>query len=507
MPSRTTCTARSSTRCIPPDARARLHARVGEHLAQRAEQEPELAAELGFHFRAGRDPDRAVRFLRVAGERAFARNAHPEGIRHLRAALEAAAELGEGSPRTRAEVELLSALGQALVATGGWSDAESEAALLRARELALELPDNEPLVSVLLALATLYELRGEFSRAHDMAQECLRVAPGGMDEHELEASELLACNLFHQGSFARALEYADRGVALFEKGDAPGMYSTFPATLGDNAGVSCHDWAGLALWFLGYPDRALARATRALDLARDPSRAYSLATARAQIAVVHQCRREPEAALAWAEATITSAQQLGYVYREAMGRVLRGWALATLGDAPHGIREITEGIAASRSTGARMEDPHYLALLADANLRAGQLDAGYSAVDEAIELASRERSLFYEPELHRLAAGLLAAQGETDAAEARLRQGLARAREQRSVMLELRIATELARFVTDPTCAAEARGWVAAALARFEEGHGTRDLREAALLLDASAAQAIAPEAVSTSTSAPSATR
>jgi hypothetical protein len=74
-------------------------------------------------------------------------------------------------------------------------------------------------------------------------------------------------------------------------------------------------------------------------------------------------------------------------------------------------------------------------------------------------------------------------------------------------MLELRIATELARFVPDPTGAAEARGWVAASLARFKEGHGTRDLREAALLLDAAAAQAMAPAAVSTSTSTPSATR
>ena len=169
-----------------------------------------------------------------------------------------------------------------------------------------------------------------------MAQECERLAPSGNAEHELESSELLACNLFHQGSFARALEYAERGVALFESGGAPGGYTTFPATLGDNAGVSCHDWAGLALWFLGRPDRALARATRALELARDPSRAYSLATARAQMAVVHQCRREPEAALEWAEATIAAAQQLGYVYREAMGRVLRGWALALLGDAPPG---------------------------------------------------------------------------------------------------------------------------------------------------------------------------
>jgi DNA-binding SARP family transcriptional activator/tetratricopeptide (TPR) repeat protein len=491
---------------LPADARARLHARVGAHLADTyGPAAPDMAAELGFHFLAGRDPDRAVRFLRIAAERAFGRNAHAEGIRHLRAALDAAAELGASTERTRAEVELLSSLGQALVATGGWSAGEAEEALLRARNLAARLSDNEPLVSVLLALATLYELRGEFSRAQDMAHECQRLAPSGQDDHALESTELLACNLFHQGSFARALEFAERGVELFESGDAAGGYSTFPATLGDNAGVSCHDWAGLALWFLGRPDAALQRATRALELARDPSRAYSLATARAQMAVVHQCRREPEATIEWAEATIGGAQQLGYVYREAMGRVLRGWALAVLGDPEQGVREIVAGLAASRGTGARMDDPHYLGLLAEAQLRRGDAPAGRSAVAEALAHARRERSLFYEPELHRLDGALHAVSGDAEAAEASLRHGLDRAREQGSATLELRIATDLARLLPDPARAAEARADVAAVLASFGEGFGTRDLREAAALLEG--AQPITPAPASTSTSVPSTTR
>ena len=491
---------------LPADARARLHARVGAHLADAyGPAAPEMAAELGFHFLAGRDPERAVTFLRIAAERALGRNAHAEGIRHLRSALDAAAELGAGSERTRAEVELLSSLGQALVATGGWSAAEAEDALLRARALAARLSDNEPLVSLLLALATLYEMRGEFSRAQDMAQECRRLAPSGPAGQQLESTELLACNLFHQGSFARALEYADRGVTLFEDGDAPGSYTTFPATLGDNAAVSCHDWAGLALWFLGRPDAALARATRALELARDPSRAYSLATARAQMAIVHQVRREPEAAIEWAEAAIAAAQKLGYVYREAMGRVLRGWSLAVLGDPEQGVREVTGGLAASRSTGARMDDPHYLALLADAQLRAGDVPAGLGAVAEALEHARRERSLFYEPELHRLDGALRAVSGDVDAAEASLRRGLERAREQGSAALELRIATDLARLLPDPARAADARADVAAVLATFGEGFGTRDLREAAALLEGG--QPITPAAVSTSTSVPSTTR
>jgi DNA-binding SARP family transcriptional activator len=491
---------------LTPDARARLHARVGAHLADAyGPGAPDMAAELGFHFMAGRDPERAVRFLRIAAERAFGRNAHGEGIRHLRAALDAAAALGAGSERTRSEVELLSSLGQALVATGGWSAAEAEQALLRARNLAARLSDNEPLVSVLLALATLYELRGEFTRAQDMAQECQRLAPSGQDDHALESTELLACNLFHQGSFARALEFANRGVELFEAGGSVGTYSTFPATLGDNAGVSCHDWAGLALWFLGRPDSALSRATHALELARDPSRAYSLATARAQMAVVHQCRREPEATIEWAEATIAGAQQLGYVYREAMGRVLRGWSLAMLGDPDQGVREITGGLAASRATGARMDDPHYLALLAEAHLRAGDVEAGHAAVDEALELSRRERALFYEPEVLRIGGALHAVAGDAEAAEAELRRGLARAREQGSATLALRIATDLARLLPDPAGAAEARALVEESYVTFEEGFGTRDLKEAAALLDSR--QAMTPDAASVITSAPSTTR
>jgi adenylate cyclase len=490
---------------LPHDARVRLHARVGAHLANASGPAArDMAAELGFHFSAGQDPERAVRFLRLAAERAFGRSAHTEGIRHLRSALEAVDRLAPGTERTRAEVELQSSLGQALVATGGWSAPEAEAALLRARSLAAELSDNEPLVSVLLALATLYELRGELTRAHEMAEACRRLDPSGV-AHQLEASELLACNLFHQGSFARALEHAERGVDLFDSG-APGSFSTFPATLGDNAGVACHDWAGLALWFLGYPARALTRASRALELARDPSRAYSLATARAQMAVVHQCRREPEAALEWAEATIAAAQPLGYVYREAMGRVLRGWATAALGDPRDGVAEISAGLAASRATGARMDDPHYLALLADAHLRAGEAEAGLAAVAEALEIAHRERALFYEPELHRLEGGLRAVAGEPAAAEACLRRGLTRAREQSSIVLELRIATDLARLIPEPARAAEARAAVLTAHARFEEGFDTRDLREAAALLGAEP-QSITPAPASASTSAPSPTR
>ena len=87
-------------------------------------------------------------------------------------------------------------------------------------------------------------------------------------------------------------------------------------------------------------------------------------------------------------------------------------------------------------------------------------------------------------------------------------RALARAREQNSTTLELRIATDLARLLPDPARAAEARATAGAAYATFTEGFSTRDLREAAALLGADASpQAITPAAVRTSTTVPSTTR
>ena len=472
------------------ERRARFHRRIGAFLeGSLGASVRELAGELAHHFRAGGDAAGAARFLRLAGERAFARNAYPEGIRHVRAALSAATQLPEGSARTRAQVELLSLLGQALVAIGGWSSPEAEEALQRARTLAQRLRDNEPLVSVLLALATLYEVRGELARAKEVADEYIRRGANEPAARRLQAEELLACNLFHQGAFARALEHAEQGLELFEgEGREPlaGHYSSFPATIGDNAGVACHDWAGLALWYLGRPDQALARAHAALDLAVDPGRSYSLASAHAQLAVVHQCRQEPQQALEWAEATIDAAEERGYAYRVAMGQVLRGWAVAALGDAEAGVEEIVRGMRASRATGARMDEPHYLGLLGDAYLRAGEVEAAWATLDEALAISDRERSLFYEPELLRLKAAVAVRRGGDGAAaeaERLLREAVDVAHHQASRSLELRAASALLGLCREQGPAGEARASLAALFESFEEGFESHDLRVAAELL------------------------
>jgi tetratricopeptide (TPR) repeat protein len=463
--------------------RTTLHRRLGGHL-ELAPDGADRASRVALHLIEGGDPVGGVRFLRLGAERALARSAYGIAVRHLRRALEVVADLPEDASRRRAELELLSMLGQALVGREGWADREAEGALLQARDLADRLGDNEPRLSVLLTLATLYEVRGEIGQAGELMAQARALAPDWPHDGALESHELLACNLFHQGAFVRALEHADRGAAAFDANGADGAYATFPGTLGDNAGVACHDWAALALWFLGYPDQALERARRAVGLAGDPVRRYSLAAACAQLAAVHQCRGEPERVRHWADVTLEVAGEQGYAFRCAAARVMGGWASVRLGDADAGLEELMRGLAAARSTGALMHESLHLAMLADAYLQVDEPEAALEAAEDGLAQAARQRSAFFEPELERLrAVALLRGDAPAEAVQAALDAAIRLARRQGSRSLELRAAVTQARFWAGSNRAAAGRAAVAAVAERFREGLDTPDLQAAAQVL------------------------
>jgi predicted ATPase len=282
--------------------------------------------------------------------------------------------------------------------------------------------------------------------------------------------------------FDRALGHAEEGVSAFD-----GLYTNvLTATYGDNPGIACHTWAGLALWFLGFPDRAYRRALDAVDLAAEPGRAHGLANARAHAAVVAQLRLDPGGALDWADGAVDSARQYGFVYREAMGRILRGWARTASGAGAEGIEELRAGLELSRATGARMDDPYFLGLLADAHTRAGEGALALEALEEALARVASSRSFFYQAELDRLRGEALLLLGRTGEAEAALSAALDGARAQRALSLELRTALTLASLWREAGREDEAAGIVDAPYRAFTEGFETVDLRRAQAFLEGS---------------------
>jgi DNA-binding SARP family transcriptional activator len=463
---------------LPATLRARAHGRIGRRLEAAYRAHPkEVAARVAEHFVLAGDAGRAAASLRLAAEQAFERLAHREALEHLITGLQMLERLPEGRERWSDEFALQSMLGAAQVAARGWSAVEAETAFIRGRELAELIDNRDELGWALFRLGSLYEVRGEYERSEALLEEGLALSgPTATAGLLTDSHSRLACSMFHQGVFDFALEHAEQGLAAYD-GE---YFNPVTAAYGDNAGAACHSWAALSLWFLGYPDRARERARQAVQMTEDPRRRHGYATALAQAAAVEQCCLDVGATRAFAEAAAEAATRDGYRYRVAMAMVLHGWARAAEGAYEQGIAELEQGLELSRETGARMDDPYNLALLADACARAGRVDAAFAALERARERAPSTRRFFYESELARLSGELLLRQGRGDEAEARLREALALARRHGSPALELRAALSLAGWLRDDG----ARELTTNVYSRFTEGFETHDLVAARALLD-----------------------
>ena len=465
---------------VPAGRRARLHRLCGVRLEAGYEARAgERAPELAMHFVRGRAFEPAVRHLQLAAEQAFQRSAHPEAVGHLNNALDALRRLPDNVGRARWELTLQTRLGEILTAIEGWSSAGAERAFLRARELCRQMADEPTELSrVLYGLANLYEFRGDFATSGTLIEQRLSLPADCDDEAFLQAQELLTCSLYHRGRFEQALGEAGRGLARYHPG-AP--HSSLVA--GEMA-VHLHAWAAMALWFLGRPDQAHCRALEVVELGRDLGFPAAVAAAHAKGAVVHQLRRDAAAAATWATTALRISIEQGFRYRAATASVFCGWALAVQGRAAEGIARLREGLAACRETGAEMDRPYYLALLAEACAHAGRITEGLNSVAEGLAIVQDARGgqpFLYEAELHRLEGVLLLQRGGAgEAAEASLRRALNVARRQHNRSLELRAALSLTRLPH----AADARRVLDEVYGRFSEGFETPDLIETKALLE-----------------------
>ena len=466
---------------IPAGRRARLHAAVAGRLERAyGPAAAAHAAELATHFLEGRDHPRAVGYLQAAAAQALGRSAPREAIQHLEALLEALPRLPDGPERDQAELAAQLSLGPALITTRGFASPEVEGAFTRAHELCVALDRPRELRLALHGLAAVAEFRGRYHRSEALLTRILGL---GVGELAVEAHELLACSTFHQGAAARAVGYAEQGLALFDEGGDHTVDPTYLAPYGEHPAVCCHYWAALALWFLGRPDSALAHGEQARALAA--AHPYSLASAEVQLAYLHQYRGEPSETLRWAGRALGTATGHGFPIRGAQAAILGGWARAVTGIGDDGVDQLRAGLAGYLATGAELDHPYYLGLLGEAlaATTAGPAE-GLAVVDEAIELVGTARPFYYLPELHRLRGDLLGwdRRPATQAAEAYVRaMEIAAGYGTRSA--ELRAAIRMCRLPGGSTPAG-ARATLRRLYDQFDEGFGTPDLLAARALLD-----------------------
>jgi DNA-binding winged helix-turn-helix (wHTH) protein/tetratricopeptide (TPR) repeat protein len=462
---------------VPPGRRARYHLAMGDRLEKAYGTEvEEHVGELAVHFERGGDPVRAAEYLRRSAELAMVRGAYPEALGHLDAALRQTERMSPGEVRSRVELTLELLRGSALIVVQGWAAADVEDAYRRAERLCRHLNDPPERHIVTVGLAALTEMRGLHRETQGLLEPHLDAGPPML---AVETYELLACAAFHLGGFEKAIEYARRGVSLHRPDEPNELY----ARHGVDPAIQCQGWAACASWFLGRSADAFAHLDDADAVAGDQP--YAVAGAAVDRAFLHQYRDEGPAVAKWAEAAVELASEHGYPLRLVQGRIMLGWAWAACGRGDDGVAELRAGLDAYQSTGAFVEWPHYLGMLADALLRSGRPREALDQVADAFAALEPGRSYFYEPELHRLRANALLAVGDgapEHEAQLALRRGLELARALASPPLRLRLLLDYLRLGVEDRHSEGLHREIRETLAAYPEEDRAPDLLRARVL-------------------------
>ncbi len=204
--------------------RARLHRRIGEALEamHQGDLDPHLA-RLAEHFCAaapGGGIEPALRYARLAGERAARLLACDEAVVHYRRALEVQALAGEPDERLRGD--LLLALGEAQLAAG--QAAEGRETLARAAAAARRLGSGEHLARVALAQGGLVlstEVGVDDPGLVTLLEEALAALPAGDSALRVRLLVRLALALPWSLASDRTASLAAEAVAMARRLDDP----------------------------------------------------------------------------------------------------------------------------------------------------------------------------------------------------------------------------------------------------------------------------------------------
>jgi class 3 adenylate cyclase/predicted ATPase len=475
----------AASACLLYSDRRTIHQRIAQVLEKEfpetVKTEPEL---LALHYTGAGLTNPAIIYWRKAAERALQRSANVEAAHHFGQGLALLDALPQSVERDQQELDLQTHLGATLTTVKGFAAPEVATAYERARALCRESQDSGQRFSVLRGLWVYDLVRAEWQAAADLAEEMLALA---RDRHnagyELEGHRALGMTLLWRGLLVRAHDHLKEGRRLYD----PEQHHIHAFRYGNDPGVACLVHEALVLWMLGYPDRALATSYKAITLARRLAHPFSLTQALIYTIFIHQCRGEVQNIQKLTEEAKTLAIEHGFPFWLAEAGIMAGWAAAAQGGIENGIIQMRNGITDFLATGARMDRPRWLALLAEAYGTNNQSQEGLKAVSEALRVAEETKECLFQARLCQLNGELLLKEGAPGAAaraESNFCEALAIAGRQQAKSWELCAATSLARLWCGQFKRREAYNLLAPVYDWFTEGFDTADVKDAKALLD-----------------------
>ncbi len=383
---------------------------------------------------------------------------------------------------TRDEMVLQCGLGLALTYVRGMTQ-EARSALTKALTLSEALADFSHQFRAMYGL-WLFALRVvDFRECLALARKYEQLAIGDPTANAT-ANWMLGMSRYYLGEHAGAAANLQRARVSYPIAMRSGDLIRF----GLDMQVSALSYQAVTFWSLGFADRAIRSGRDAIKEARGVNHPVSLCIALAAPSSILLVKMgDLERAERCIDELIDHAGKHSLIPYYAFGLCSKGSLMAVRGDNASGERWLRFGLERTREVAYYLFYAFFLGELAAVLASTGRTDEGLAEVDAALRYAEESESLWCMPEVLRIKGEILARQDPTHAgatAEKHLLRSLDWAHRQQALAWELRAAMSLARLWQTRHRVAEARELLGSVYARFTEGFGTADLREARTLLD-----------------------
>jgi class 3 adenylate cyclase/tetratricopeptide (TPR) repeat protein len=429
--------------------------------------------EVAHHYSRSANVPKAVEYLGRAGHRAARQGAHGEAAGYLTRALDLLPQLPESAERVRQELELRQSLVEMLRVTKGYAVPETIAAAERLAALAEKSGSLTQLVDSVIPRWNIAAASGDLRAASALADQALDLAVREGSPTRLGMAHYFQLQTrYERGDLAGAEEHFAAGLAFF---DDPG-FRQFPG-----CAVLAFGHASLNAWLLGRADVARDRMAQAMAAA-DANNPYDLAWSEFFAAALRVDLREYEPAEVLAAQGLARSEKHEFPDVVGWSRIPLGQARAQLGRASEGVALIRQGIARLLEMGFRWGTSWYIGILAEVQAFTGAVSDALATVEQALQANPDE--LVFRPENLTRRGALRLTQGQTELAEADLREAIALAQQMGAKMLELRATMSLARLLDQQGRRDEARTMLTEIYNWFTEGFDTVDLKEAKALLE-----------------------
>ncbi len=452
------------------------HRRIAALLQQRfpdaCTSSPEVPAR---HLTSAGMVSEAIPLWLQAGRLAARKAAHQEACNLLRYAVSLLEKLPASAERDAMELDIQIALGPSLMASRGYSAQGVREAYSRAEQLANKAESTLAIAPVLFGLWTHHVVAGNLTRAMELGTRLRSIAEtSGSEDLLLESHVLLGVTQSYIGPMKESLSNLSVAAGMYD-GE---RHANHAYIYGQDPKMASLSYSAIPHWWLGRTMTASGCVEDAISHARRIDHPRSLAFALANGARAELKRGEYLRCVEIGAEAADISQKHGYPDFLWMGRFHRCAAEYRMGEGENAVEALQESLRELIAVGNSLSVPYYCSVAADVLSAEGEFDAALAQLAHAKRELEKHGQDLDAAEVHRVRGVVEWRQSLCDDCppelqpETSLRRAHDLADRQGALSWRLLAAVSLGEFLAERDRPDEARSLVSAALdAMPEKGH------------------------------------